>query len=150
MTGARETLSTADAMARRLRYFAAVLVALVVDLSVAMALRALLGAPLVAAAAGGFVVATAVNYAAFEFWAFRRADARFSVKRLAGTYMSALGAMAVRLVAVLLLEFLPGEGALLDLGRLGAAATVSFVVNYLIVSRVFTAKQTFERPQDRV
>lgn len=149
MSAARGTPAPGGAMAQRLRYFAAVLVALVVDLSVAMALRTLLGAPLVAAAAGGFVVATAVNYVAFEFWAFRRPDARFSMKRLAGTYGSALGAMAVRLVAVLLLGLIPGDGALLDLGRLGAAAAVSFVVNYLIVSRVFAAKPTSDTDPGR-
>lgn len=130
-------MSPPSPAASRLRYAATIVVGFAIDLGVGMALRTLLGAPLVAAAAGGFLIAVAANYALFEAWVFRRPDARFSAARLLQTYASALGALAVRLAAVFVLGFAPGEGAFADLARLGAAAGLSLVVNYLVLSRVF-------------
>jgi putative flippase GtrA len=125
-------------MTRAPRYLAVVVVGFGVDLGLALGLRELFGLPLALAAAGGFMAALALNYLLFETWAFRRDRTTLSFRRMAATAASALTALGVRVAAVAILNRMVGAP---DAGTaaaiLVAAAALSLLVNWALVSQVF-------------
>ena len=113
-----------------LRFFAVSVAGLVLDLAVAWSAARLFGLPLWLAAATGFAVAAAMNYALHELWTFRAGARQLSAGR-ALRYGAALAAtLAARVAAVALLAALWGDNRALPV--LVAGAGVSFCVNYLI------------------
>ena len=87
-----------------LRFFAVSVAGLVLDLAVAWSAARLFGLPLWLAAATGFAVAAAMNYALHELWTFRAGARQLSAGR-ALRYGAALAAtLAGRVAAVALLE----------------------------------------------
>ena len=117
------------------RYVATIVIGLCVDITIAWTLEVTTGWPLVLCSAIGFLIAVAVNYALFEYWVFE--TGRFSPHRLALSYATSLGAIAVRLAAISALALVPWEGDLAVLAKLVAAAGLSFVVNFIFVAAIF-------------
>lgn len=113
-----------------LRYTAAVVVGLGIDLSLALAVNRLLGLPLVAGAAAGFVGGIVSNYLLFELWVFATRQLRWA--RFGRIVLAAQGALAVRLGTVWLLDRL----GVPPLPTLIAGAGLSFVVNFLVSRRI--------------
>lgn len=117
------------------KYFVVIVVGLALDIALAWTLEAVAGFPLVVCSAAGFLTAVAANYILFEYWVF---DAhRFSLRRFALSYASSLGALAVRLAAISVFALVPWDSSVAVLGKLVAAAGVSFVVNYILVNAIF-------------
>lgn len=119
------------------RYVAAVIIGLIVDLSVALALRSQFQLSLEIAATHGFLVAVGCNYLLFEFWVFKSQVAAFSLKRMAKTYGSALGALALRIAIIYISGFWIAGGMLPDLLRLAVAIAASFALNFALLKLVF-------------
>jgi len=112
------------------RFLAVAVAGLALDIAVALCGARLLGLPLWLAAAVGFAVAAAVNYAAHELWTFREGARRLSGGR-ALRYGAALAAtLGARMATVAALAALVGEGYALPV--LLAGAGVSFFVNYAV------------------
>ena len=128
MTPARRT-----AALELLRYTVAVGVGLGIDLSVALAVNRLLGLPLVAGAAIGFVGGILSNYLLFELWVFGTRQLRWA--RLGRIVLAAQAALALRLGAVWLLDRL----GVPPLPTLVAGAGVSFAVNFFVSRRIISA-----------
>ncbi len=125
-------------MTRGPRYLAVVVVGFGVDLGLALVLRELFGLPLPLAAAGGFIFALMLNYLLFETWAFRRDRTTLSFRRMAATAASALIALGVRVTAVAILNAIIGApDAATATAILVAAAALSLLVNWALVSQVF-------------
>ncbi len=122
------------------RYGTAVIVGLMLDLSVALALRSQFLLSLEIAAALGFLVAVGCNYLLFEFWVFKTARASFSLARMAKTYGSALGALALRIAIIYISGFWIAGGMLPDLLRLAVAIAASFALNFALLKLVFRPK----------
>lgn len=120
-----------------LRYGAAVIIGLLLDLTVALALRSQFQLSLEIAAALGFLVAVGFNYLLFEFWVFKTASASFSLARMAKTYGSALGALALRIAIIYISGFWIAGGMLPDLLRLAVAIAASFALNFGLLKLVF-------------
>lgn len=138
MAAIRTMINKIDAKARAeaLRYLCVVLVGSVIDLSIAWTAYKVLGAPIVGAAALGYVVATILSYFAHEFWTFRGAGSAFSPTRLGKFTMAAVVTLSARLSAVWLaapLEALPFGALLRLLFGFGVSLTVGFVINRLLV-----------------
>lgn len=126
-----------------LRYLAVVVVGLGIDIGVGYGAHRLLGLPLVAGAALGFLVGVAANYVLFEFWVFR--TGRLSWPRLGKAYVAAQAALLVRLGSVWVLGHLLAGFALFPLITpalltLTAAAGLSFVVNFVLVRMLLKAR----------
>lgn len=112
------------------RFGIVALIGLAVDLSVARTL-AWTGIALPLAAAGGFAVGAAVNYALHEGWTFRSGRAGGLSARRAGAYLGTLLiVLAVRVATVAALERLAPE--LPDMGILVAGVSLSFCVNWAL------------------
>jgi len=112
------------------RFLAVAVAGLALDLAVAWSAAGIFDLPLWLAAATGFAVAAAMNYALHELWTFRDGPRRLSTDRAlryAGALVTTLGA---RVVTVAVLALLLGDGYALQV--LAAGAGVSFCVNYLI------------------
>lgn len=125
-------------MNRAPRYLGVVIIGFGVDLAIGMMLRELSGLPLPLAAAGGFTAGLLVNYLLFEAWAFRRERTRLSLRRMAATAASAVTALGVRVAAVTMLNtFIDAADAATAAAMLFAAAALSLLVNWALVSQVF-------------
>ena len=112
------------------RFLAVAAAGLVLDILVAWFAARLLGLPLWLAAATGFAVAAAANYAAHELWTFQEGARRLSGGR-ALRYSAMLAAtLSARVATVAALAALVGDGHALPV--LLAGAGVSFFVNYAI------------------
>lgn len=113
-----------------LRFTLVAVLGLVVDVSVAWSFAAIIGTPLVLAAAIGFAVGAGCNYVCHELWTFRSGRRQLSIRR-AALYLASLGfTLATRLAMVAILEWLlPGPGQ--DLAILLLATVVSFCVSYV-------------------
>jgi len=122
------------------RYGTAVIIGLMLDLSVALALRSQFQLSLEIAATLGFLVAVGCNYLLFEFWVFRTQTASFSLERMAKTYGSALGALALRIAIIYISGFWIAGGMLPDLLRLAVAIAASFALNFALLKLVFQPK----------
>ena len=115
-----------------IRFFLVSLVGLGIDIGVAWALIALVGASDPVAAVVGLSVATVINYFGHQFWTFQKGERRASLRR----FLAFAGVVVLTLfVRLLVLDFLgpllPGSGLNAPL-RLGLAATVSFFVSFLM------------------
>lgn len=119
-----------SALAEGARFLAVAVGGLVLDLAVAWSAARLVGLPLWLAAALGFLVAAAVNYALHELWTFRRAGRRLSAGR-ALRYAAVLGVtLSARVASVAALAMLFAADHALAI--LIAGAGVSFCVNYAL------------------
>jgi putative flippase GtrA len=127
------------------RFLAVAVAGLILDLAVAWSAARYLGLPLWLAAALGFAVAAAMNYALHELWTFRTGARRLSAGR-ALRYGAALAAtLAARVLTVAVLAALVGETWPLPV--LIAGAGVSFVVNYLVSKHfVFRSETDAKEP----
>jgi putative flippase GtrA len=117
-----------------LRFFVVTVAGVVLDIAVAYALHAALGWPLWLAAASGFALAAAANYAIHQTWTFRTGPRRLSLGRAARYGAVALVTLLARLAAVAALAGLAGPS--LALLVLIAGAGVSFLVNFTL-SKLF-------------
>ncbi len=118
-----------------LRFTAVAVAGLIVDISLAWVLSAVLGLDLVLAAAAGFFAGAALNYLLHEFWTFRHGEHQLSLRRIL-RYGGALGAtLATRLAVVYGLSQVL-NAAQNQLVILLLATVLSFVVNYLL-SKLF-------------
>ncbi|WP_029414754.1 GtrA family protein [Brevundimonas bacteroides] len=125
-------------MKRNARYMAVVVVGFGIDLGLALVLNRWVGLDLKLAAAGGFVAALIANYLLFETWVFRANNSRLSVLRLMATAASALIALGIRLAAITgLTRWISPSDALTAAAILVAAAALSLLVNWALVSRIF-------------
>lgn len=112
------------------RFFIVAVGGLLLDLAVAYTLATSFGVPLWLAAAIGFVVAAAANYAAHELWTFRHDESQLSAKRAGQYLITSLAALLTRVVVVALLSALAGWLPALIILIIGAG--VSFFVNFAI------------------
>ena len=112
------------------RFFAVAVAGLVLDLAVAWCAARFLGLPLWLAAAVGFVVASAMNYALHELWTFRKGARRLSAGRALRYAVGLAVTLTARVVAVAALAAALGDDWVLSV--LLAGAGVSFGVNFLI------------------
>lgn len=123
----------------RLRFAAVTAAGFAIDFGLTLALSQLTAAPLVLAAAAGFLTALACNYLLFEFWAF--GAGRLSSARMAGVAISAGLALTTRLGVIWMVQRLIGEDGLgPDVAAILCGAAASIGVNYLLVSRVFAQR----------
>jgi putative flippase GtrA len=112
-----------------------------IDLGLALILHRWFGLDLKLSAAGGFGAALAANYLLFETWAFRTPASRLSLRRLGATAASALIALGVRLAAIAgLTLWIRASDMLTAAAILVAAAALSLLVNWVLVSRIFSRK----------
>lgn len=120
-----------------------VLCGLCVDITVAFALAEVFAVPLRLAAASGLLLAVGFNYVLFEKWVFGTRATPLTLARLVKTVFAAGLAMIVRVATVWAVETLMGPVASGAVERtfvpLGVGVAASFVVNFLIVKRVFKA-----------
>ncbi|WDF72864.1 GtrA family protein [Novosphingobium sp. KACC 22771] len=128
-----------EALMELVRYTVVAVLGLGVDVGIGYGARRLLGMPLVAGAALGFLVGVAFNYVLFEFWVFRYG--RLTWLRLGKAYAASQGAIVVRLGCVWALGRLLAGLPQADLIVLVGAAGISFVVNF-ILTRLFLRKKS--------
>lgn len=119
-----------------LRFFAANLGGLVLDIGLAAVLHHAFGLPLIPAAAISLIVAAVVMYVVHEFWTFAGSARVLSLRRMAGTVMSGLGALVVRSLCLLASGVVLGIGEADAIAQLVAATGASFIFNYLVVKRI--------------
>ncbi|MEM1129222.1 MAG: GtrA family protein [Pseudomonadota bacterium] len=112
-----------------LRFFTVSVGGVVVDIAIAYSAAILLGLPLWIAAAIGFCVAAALNYAAHELWTFRSRTSTLSARRSVQYLAVALLTLFARLAVVALLSVLTDGTYALAILICGAG--VSFFVNFL-------------------
>lgn len=101
----------------------------------------LLGSSLLLAAVAGFGAGLISNYLMFEFWAFRRHASNFSSERFSKTVLSGLIALVVRLSVIAGLGMQLARGPFLDAGVFVAAAGISAVINFAILTKVFDSTE---------
>lgn len=118
---------TSDAI----RYLAIAIVGLVTDLAIALALRRTIGLPLPVATAIGFLSAVTLNYVLLDRFLFARAT--LSWARLAKTYMSAQGALIIRVLSSWTLSYTLHGSIEADAAVLTLSAGLSFAANFFIV-----------------
>ncbi|MAM75984.1 GtrA family protein [uncultured Tistrella sp.] len=111
-----------------LRFFSVSVVGVVIDLGIAWAAAQLLGLPLWASAAIGFILAAGGNYVLHEHWTFRREETGLSRRRGVQYFCVSVVTLLVRLAVVVALESMLGDGWPLLI--LVAGAGVSFFVNF--------------------
>ena len=126
-------------MSELIRFFAATVLGVILDLTIAFALHTWAGVPLWLAAAVGFTLAASVNYVIHQTWSFRDGPRDLSARR-AGLYAAvALATLAVRVAIVALLD--RTFGGTYPLPILIAGAGGSFFVNFALSKFVvFTAE----------
>lgn len=128
-------------MTELVRFFAVTVLGVVLDLAIAFALHAGLGAPLWLAAAIGFTLAASLNYVIHQTWSFRSGPRGLSARRAALYGGVALATLGVRVAIVALLDRLVA-GAW-PLAILVAGAGGSFCVNFALSKFiVFTPERT--------
>lgn len=118
---------TSDAI----RYLVIAIVGLAADLAIALALRRTAGLPLPVATAIGFLSAVTLNYVLLERFLFARAT--LSWARLAKTYVSAQGALLIRILSSWALTYVLYGSIEADATVLIVSAGLSFVANFVIV-----------------
>lgn len=114
-----------------IRFFIVSACGVVVDILIAYAVASLLGAPLLMAAAVGFVVAALGNYILHEVWTFRKEKVvSLSSRRALFFFFSSSVTLIVRLAVVALISTWISQDNALQILICGAA--ISFFVNYFI------------------
>lgn len=121
------------------RFFAVTVLGLLIDLAIAYALNAGLGVPLWLAAAAGFTLAAAINYAIHQTWSFRHGPRGFSARRAAMYGGTALATLAVRVAIVAALDRVLADDLALLILICGAGG--SFCVNFALSKFVVFAAQ---------
>lgn len=128
------------------RYLVVIGIGALVDLGVALALRLATGWPLWLCAAIGFVAASAANFWLFERWAFRSSRPQSArsdgvAGRLIGVYGAGLLTILTRIGVIGAVGLLGAGagGAVFDAVRLFCAFVCSFLVNFLVVRRIYRA-----------
>lgn len=109
-----------------------------IDVGAAWTCYELIGLPLAASAAIGVLIGGVAAYLVHEFWTFRRADAAFSARRLAGVFGLVILTLVLRAMAVALLEAgFPQDWAALPIltVALGMTFTVNFLINRTVIFR---------------
>jgi putative flippase GtrA len=114
-----------------IRYLGIAIIGLIIDLVIALSLRRIFALPLPVASAIGFLSAVAVNYVLFERFLF--GQMRLSWIRLTKTYLSAQGALLVRVLVTWALTYVLYGSIMSDAVLLIISAGVSFVANFFIV-----------------
>lgn len=113
------------------RYLGIAIIGLAADFVIALTLRHAFAIPLPIATAIGFLIAMSINYVLLERFLFLRRS--LSWMRLAKTFVSAQGALLVRIIAAYGLgHFLQGS-IQADAAVLLLSAGVSFIANFFIV-----------------
>lgn len=113
------------------RYLAIAIVGLIADFAIALTLRHTFLIPLPVATAIGFLVAVSINYVLLERFLFKRNS--LSWLRLAKTYISAQGALLIRILAAWGLGYIVYNTTHADAVILLVSAGISFVANFFIV-----------------
>ncbi|MEZ6001829.1 GtrA family protein [Hyphomonas sp.] len=114
------------------RYFVASLAALAVDYAVTLALYYLARLDLSVAAAIAFIAVGAVFYLVHEFWTFRQATSRFSMRRMTANMGVLLLSGAVRVAVIAALEWARPPAGLWVHAYFAAGVAGSFSTNYLL------------------
>lgn len=123
------------------RFLAVALIGLAVDIAVAWSASYYLGLPLWLAAAVGFVIAAALNYALHQLWTFRLGMQRPTAGRVLRYAIALCATLVTRIATVAALAGIFGDTYALPV--LIAGAGVSFTVNYLL------SKHFVFRPRDK-
>jgi putative flippase GtrA len=114
------------------RYVIVAIVAFVVDLALAMALREGAGLPVWLAAAISFIIVGVASYFVHEHWTFRRAESRTSSRRFVRNMTASAAAFATRVGIIAAMEAVHDPAALLAAGYIGVGAAASLTVNYVL------------------
>jgi putative flippase GtrA len=114
------------------RYVIVAIVAFVVDLGLAMALREGAGLPVWLAAAISFIIVGVATYFVHEHWTFRRAESRTSSRRFARNMTASMAAFTTRVGIIATMEAVHNPEALLAAVYIGVGAAASLTVNYLL------------------
>lgn len=118
------------------RFFAASAAGVVVDILIAYVLNEFVGLPLPAAAGISLLAVAGGMYFVHEFWTFRSSARSISFPRMAATVASAIVGLMVRWMVLYASSSVLGFGERFALLQLGVATCVSFLVNYVLVSRI--------------
>jgi putative flippase GtrA len=121
------------------RYTLTIVLGFAVDAGVTLLLSRLCGVPLPIATACGFLLALGLNYLLFELWSFSRQESALSPERFARTILAAGCALAVRVAVVWCAGALLGGSLKGSLLAVITGAGASFIVNFVLVRRVFNA-----------
>lgn len=113
------------------RYLAIAIVGLIADFAIALTLRHAFLIPLPVATAIGFLVAVSINYVLLERFLFERTSLNWL--RLTKTYISAQGALFIRILAAWGLGYIVYDTTYADAVILLLSAGISFVANFFIV-----------------
>ncbi|MBL4618069.1 MAG: GtrA family protein [Robiginitomaculum sp.] len=124
----------------KVRYFFVILLGFCLDFSIALFMRWMFDMPLITSTSIGFLAALVLNYFLFETWVYQNSRKSLSIKRFLLTSLAALLTLLVRWVVLLTLAFLLSYGLLWDALMLLVAAFTSMVLNYIIISRIFTSE----------
>lgn len=119
---------------------------LVLDLGMAWSLANLASLPLGGAAVAGFLSGALFNYVLHEFWTFRSAESRLSMRRVV-LYLSMMVAVLGTRLGVIALLSGGLHGPVGSLVVLVCASGVSFVVNYLLSRFVVYRRQDGPGPE---
>lgn len=114
-----------------IRYFVIAVIGLIVDFIIALTLIHVFSIPLPIATSIGFLVAVSINYVLLERFLFFRTT--LSWKRLVKTYLSAQGALIVRIATAWALTSVWNGNFYKDAAVLIISSVVSFLVNFFIV-----------------
>ncbi|HSF13156.1 MAG TPA: GtrA family protein, partial [Erythrobacter sp.] len=112
------------------RFFAVTVLGLFIDLAIAFALHQWVGVPLWLAAAIGFTLAAAINYAIHQTWSFQNGPRGLSARRAALYGGTALATLAVRVAIVAVLDRMLPDSFALPILICGAGG--SFCVNFAL------------------
>lgn len=123
---------------KNIRYLVAVGIGASVEFVIAFAVSRVL--PLPVGAAFGFLFGASVGYVLFEFWVFERASRQLAIGRLLATFGSAGAALCLRVAVIAALSGIVPHTPIGDAFRLAAAMIGSFLVNYLLISRIFQSR----------
>lgn len=113
------------------RYLVIAIFGLIADFAIALTLRHAFLISLPIATAIGFLVAVSINYVLLERFLFERNSLSWS--RLAKTYISAQGALFIRILAAWGLGYIVYNTTYADAVILLLSAGISFVANFFVV-----------------
>ncbi|MEM9225418.1 MAG: GtrA family protein [Pseudomonadota bacterium] len=114
-----------------IRYAAASVAALLIDLVLTMSLRGLTDLSLTLSAAIAFITVGIAFYFVHEFWTFKRAGSAWSPVRMAKNMAVLACGFTGRVGVIGLLEWFHAPGFWLGFIYFGAGVGVSFTINYL-------------------
>ena len=114
------------------RYFVASLAALAIDYVITLALYYLAHLDLSVSAAIAFISVGAVFYLVHEFWTFRQATSRFSMRRMTANMGVLLLSGVVRVAVIAALEWARPPAGLWVSAYFAAGVGASFSTNYLL------------------